>query len=384
MLLLDSEALSAMSHGPADRRDRVRALMGEMRARGLPIATVAAGFAEVVRGRAADAALFADRRGERVEVRPVDTPVGVRAGQLLGSGRAGSELAIDAFIVAVADLAGGAVSPPPTPATCRGWRPTGPTWSSLRSIREGSDQPWPRHAETSPRHVRVAHRRIFVHGAVGQRWAPGPDRMTDAAKPSKKAVVAALLDRYGETYAAEAGIRVEKNTPSPLFRLLCLSLLQSARISSDIAMRAAKGLAGRGWRTAERMADSTWKQRVDALNEAGYTRYQERTSTMLEDTARLLVDRWKRDLRKLREEAERDPAAERKLLKAFKGMGEVGVDIFFREVQLAWDELRPFADRRALSSAQRLGLGESAEALARRVVRVELAGEHEAVLAAAR
>jgi hypothetical protein len=33
----------------------------------------------------------------------------VRAGQLLGSAKAGSELAVDAFVVAVADLAGGAI-----------------------------------------------------------------------------------------------------------------------------------------------------------------------------------------------------------------------------------------------------------------------------------
>lgn len=216
------------------------------------------------------------------------------------------------------------------------------------------------------------------------------------AKPTKKAIVAALLDRYGETYAAEAGIAVAKNTPSPLFRLLCLSSLQSARISSDIAMRAAEGLAIHGWTTAPRMADSTWQQRVDALNQAGYTRYQERTSTMLEDTVRLLLDRWKGDLRNLREEAEHDPAAERKLLKTFKGMGDVGVDIFFRDVQVAWGELRPFADRRALNSAKRLGVGDSAQALARHVgeeefprlvaalVRVELAGDHDAVLDVAR
>jgi hypothetical protein len=216
------------------------------------------------------------------------------------------------------------------------------------------------------------------------------------ARPSKKAIVAAVLDEHGTTYAEEAGIAVEKNTPSPLFRLLCLSLLQSARISSDIAMRAAKGVAKRRWNTPGAMLGSTWKQRVDVLNDAGYTRYQERTSTMLEDTARLVDERWSGDLRKLREEADRDPAAERKLLKQCKGMGDVGVDIFFREVQVAWEELHPFADRRALASAKRLGVGTTADELARQVsrkdfarlvaalVRVELAGDHDAVLAAAR
>lgn len=109
MLLLDSEAISAVAHGPAVRSDRVRALVTEMRRRELPVGTVSAVLAEVVRGHRRDAGVFAGLRRERVEVYPVDTRVGVRAGQLLGTVGAGSERAVDAFIVAVADLAGGAV-----------------------------------------------------------------------------------------------------------------------------------------------------------------------------------------------------------------------------------------------------------------------------------
>jgi len=109
MLLLDSEALSAVAQGPAERRDRVRALVAEMRRRERSIGTVAAVLAEVVRGRPSDAAVFAGLRRERIEVHSVDTRVGVRAGQLLGAIRSGSELAVDAFVVAVGDLAGGAV-----------------------------------------------------------------------------------------------------------------------------------------------------------------------------------------------------------------------------------------------------------------------------------
>jgi predicted nucleic acid-binding protein len=109
MLLLDSEALSALSHGPTARRDRVRALVQAMRRRQLPIGTVAAVLAEVIRGRPADAAVFGGLRRERVEVYPIDVRAGVRAGQLLGAARSGSELAIDAFVVAVGDLARGAV-----------------------------------------------------------------------------------------------------------------------------------------------------------------------------------------------------------------------------------------------------------------------------------
>jgi predicted nucleic acid-binding protein len=83
--------------------------MSSTRDRDLPVATPAAILAEVFRGRPADAGVFAALRRERVQVYLVDTRSGVRAGELLGMARAGSELAVDAFVVATADLAGGAI-----------------------------------------------------------------------------------------------------------------------------------------------------------------------------------------------------------------------------------------------------------------------------------
>jgi predicted nucleic acid-binding protein len=109
MLLLDSEAMSAIAHGPRDRRETVRVLVAEARARERPIGLVASVLAEVVRGRPADAAVFGGLERERIHVLPVDARVGVRAGQLLGRVSAGSEMAVDAFTVAAADLAGGAL-----------------------------------------------------------------------------------------------------------------------------------------------------------------------------------------------------------------------------------------------------------------------------------
>lgn len=174
-----------------------------------------------------------------------------------------------------------------------------------------------------------------------------------------------VLDRHGRTYADELGIDLAKNTPSPLFRWLCASMLYSARISSDLATRAARAMADAGWTTAQHLADSTWRQRVDVINHAGYARYDERTSRMFGELADTLIERWDGDLRKLRDEADRDPDEERRLLKDLKGIGDVGVNIFVREVQVAWDELRPFVDPKALKAAGALGLGADAAAVAR-------------------
>jgi hypothetical protein len=216
------------------------------------------------------------------------------------------------------------------------------------------------------------------------------------ARPEQDDLVRALLDRHGETFADELGIDVAKNTPSPLFRLLCAAVLMSARIPTTVSMEAARNLTRHGWRTANKLYESRWEERVRALDEAGYTRFDERTATMLGDMVDHLCQRYGGDLRRLRDEAGRDPEAERRLLKDFKGLGDVGVDIFFREVQVAWPELRPFADGRARDAAERLGLPQDPDGLAgltpngdlprlvAALVRVELDDDYDAVRAAAR
>lgn len=192
------------------------------------------------------------------------------------------------------------------------------------------------------------------------------------ARPSKKAIVRAVIGRYPKSFAEELRIDLSRNTPSPLYQHLILSLLCSARISSEIALRAAKALFKEGWRTPQKMTQVTWEKRVKVLNRAGYARYDESTSRYIADTTMLLLDRYDGDLRKLREAAQRQPDEERRLLKQFKGIGEVGADIFFRDVQAVWEEHYPFADKRALKAAEKLGLGGDVTTLARLIAQKEL------------
>src|SRR5699024_7260765 len=91
-----------------------------------------------------------------------------------------------------------------------------------------------------------------------------------------------LLEHSAQTFAAEARITL-RDKPSPLYRLLVLSTLLSARISSDIAVAATRELSRAGLRTPEHMRDATWQERVDALGRGHYRRYDERTATMLGD-----------------------------------------------------------------------------------------------------
>jgi endonuclease III len=182
-----------------------------------------------------------------------------------------------------------------------------------------------------------------------------------------RAVVDALLKEYGHTFAEEAGVRVA-DKPGPLYQVLVLATLLSARITAGIAVAAARELFAAGFRTPAAMQEASWQDRVDALGRGHYRRYDERTATMLGNGASLLLERWDGDLRRLRDEAEGDPKAIRERLTEFPGIGPVGADIFLREVQGVWPQVAPYFDKRVLEGARRLDLPHQVDSL------VDLAG----------
>ncbi|WNV75708.1 endonuclease [Geodermatophilus sp. DSM 44513] len=182
----------------------------------------------------------------------------------------------------------------------------------------------------------------------------------------------AVLDRYGTTYAEEAGIRLA-DTPAPLFQLLVLAELLSARIDAGIAVAAAVELRGAGFTTPERMRSADRRELVEALGRAHYRRYDERTGTQLEEMAELVLDRYGGDLRRLAAEADGDPGRAAGLLQEVKGIGPTGAAVFLREVQAVWPWVRPHLDDRALDGARRVGLPPDVDALAGLVPGDELA-----------
>lgn len=164
-----------------------------------------------------------------------------------------------------------------------------------------------------------------------------------------------LLEEYGPSYAEEAGIKLA-DKPAPLYQLLVLTTLLSGRIKADIAVATARELFDAGWRTPVKLRDLTWQQRVDVLGRGGYKRYDESTARYLAEGAELLKDRYKDDLRRLADKADRDPGKARSLLEEFPRIGPTGAEIFCREAQAVWPFLRPSFDEKALDAARKAGL----------------------------
>jgi hypothetical protein len=181
-----------------------------------------------------------------------------------------------------------------------------------------------------------------------------------------------LLDDYGTTYAEQAGITL-RDKPAPLFQLLVLSAMSAIRISADIAAAAAGELFRAGWRTPQRMRESTWQQRVDALGRGGYRRYDESTATYLDKIAAQLIDDHGGDLRRIRPGKSGSVGDLEKALQEFPRIGGTGAAIFCREVQAVWPEVAPYFDKQALDAAADLGFGRDPYKLAAKVPKSKVA-----------
>jgi hypothetical protein len=181
-----------------------------------------------------------------------------------------------------------------------------------------------------------------------------------------------VLDRYGRTFAEEAGIRLA-DEPAPLFQLLVLAQLLSARIGAGVAVATAAELFSAGWTTPQRLREAGRGSVVAALGRGGYRRYDERTATQLREMATLVLTRYGGDLRGLATAAGNDVGAGAELVQEVKGIGPTGAAVFLREVQAVWPWLRPYLDDRARVGARRVGLPDDAARLAHLVPPGDLA-----------
>jgi hypothetical protein len=200
---------------------------------------------------------------------------------------------------------------------------------------------------------------FFVSVSVNAHCATGyPEPMT--TKP--RSVVIHLLDE-SDTFAHAAGIRL-RDTPQPLYRLLILAELLSARISADIAVAAARELIAARLGSPMAMRDAKWQSVVDALGRGHYRRYDESTATRLGRNAATVLDKYRGDLRRLADASGHDVGRAQRLLQEFVGIGPTGADIFLREVQDTWPWVRPYFDKRALDGAKSAGLPADPDRLA--------------------
>lgn len=137
-----------------------------------------------------------------------------------------------------------------------------------------------------------------------------------------------LLQEFPKTYSQELGINLDEGWDE-IFKWFLASILFGKRISEEIAKKTYKEFERENLLTPEKISKAGWNKLVEVLDAGNYVRYDFSTATKLLEIMKELKEK---SLEKLYEESKNSEDFEKKL-KEFKGVGNVTINIFLRELR---------------------------------------------------
>lgn len=170
-----------------------------------------------------------------------------------------------------------------------------------------------------------------------------------------------LIDAVGGRFSSRMGINLSSADSDQIFRWFLASKLFGARISTDIAIRTYREFERRKVTSPEAVLKTGWDGLVRILDEGGYVRYDFSTASKLLQ----IMDDLKRDyhgnLNELHRAAMNEEDLENRLKGLGKGIGDVTVNIFLRELRGVWKKADPAPSEMVRLAAGHLGLVKKGE-----------------------
>jgi endonuclease III len=171
-----------------------------------------------------------------------------------------------------------------------------------------------------------------------------------------KGIIEKLVVEIGGRFSRELGIELTGADPAEIFRWFLAAKLFAARIPTGIAVRTFREFERCGVVTPERILATGWDGLVAILDAGGYVRYDFSTASRLLAIMAALTRLYGGDLNHLHEQARNNTDLERLLKELGKGIGDVTVNIFLRELRTDWPKARPDLSPLALLASGHLGL----------------------------
>ena len=170
-----------------------------------------------------------------------------------------------------------------------------------------------------------------------------------------KDTIKKLISALGRKFSKELGIDLSKGISTEIFKWFLASKLFGARIGTNIAIKTYREFEKCGVLSPERIIETGWDGLVRILDDGGYARYDFFTATKLLEIMGDLKKFYQGDLNKLHEIADDEEELENLLKGLGKGIGDVTVNIFLRELRNVWPKARPGLSVYVELAAQRLG-----------------------------
>lgn len=168
--------------------------------------------------------------------------------------------------------------------------------------------------------------------------------------------IRSLMESAGGRFSKELGIDLRSSKPREIFRWFLAAILFGARISERLATRTFQVFDREGVASPEKILNRGWDGLVQLLDEGGYARYDFKTATKLLGVAQALEEQYGGDLNRLHRMASNGADLENRLQSLGKGIGQVTVNIFLREMRGIWEKADPLPSDLCVAAARRVGL----------------------------
>ncbi|KPL05539.1 MAG: hypothetical protein AMJ73_00325 [candidate division Zixibacteria bacterium SM1_73] len=173
---------------------------------------------------------------------------------------------------------------------------------------------------------------------------------------SQGQMIKTLLKNLGQRFSSSLGIDLSSADSEEVLKWFFASILFGARISETIVINTYRQFEKENVLSAQKIVDTGWDGLVRILDDGGYVRYDFKTATKLLEIMRTLVELYQGDLNKLHLEAKDSSDLEKKLKNLGKGIGDVTVNIFLRELRGTWQKADPLPSDLVILSARNLKL----------------------------
>jgi len=173
---------------------------------------------------------------------------------------------------------------------------------------------------------------------------------------SQGQMIKTLLKNLGQRFSSSLGIDLSSADSEEVLKWFFASILFGARISETIVINTYRQFEKENVLSAQKIVDTGWEGLVRILDDGGYVRYDFKTATKLLEIMRTLVELYQGDLNKLHLEAKGSSDLEKRLKNSGKGIGDVTVNIFLRELRGTWRKADPLPSDLVILSARNLKL----------------------------
>ena len=165
-----------------------------------------------------------------------------------------------------------------------------------------------------------------------------------------------LVSNFGQKYSEILGINLSKQDEGEIFKWFLASVLFGAPITETAVIKTYKCFEKRKVLAPQRILETAWDGLVEILDEGSYTRYDFKTADKLLEVMGNLVTKYEGNLDLLHEQAADSSDLEKRLKELGKGIGDVTVSIFLRELRGTWKKANPKPTPLVVLAAKNLGI----------------------------